>query len=137
MAKIALGTKVFDIDLVAFDKDGTLIDFYHLWGKRARLAIEAVVARVEGSAALAADLYRSIGYDPASGLAAASGPLAIASMPKLHTLCAVVLYQHGLDWHEAERVAQETFAAALGALPTEDVVKPIGGAADLFRRLSD
>src|SRR5882757_7505526 len=101
MAKIAVGERIFDIDLVAFDKDGTLIDFYHLWGRRARLAIEAVVARVDGSAALAADLYRTIGYDPASSLAAPSGPLAIASMPKLHTLCAVVLYQHGHDWHVA------------------------------------
>jgi len=94
------------------------------------------VQRVAGGAALAESLYRTIGYDPASGLAAPSGPLAIATMPKLHTLCAVVLYQHGLDWHEAELVAQETFAAALGALPTEDLVKPIGGAADLFRRLA-
>ncbi len=82
------------------------------------------------------NLYRSIGYNPKTGLAAANGPLAIASMPKLYTICAVVLYQHGLSWHDAESVAQETFAAALGALPTGDVVKPIGDVAGLFRRLA-
>jgi phosphoglycolate phosphatase-like HAD superfamily hydrolase len=137
MAKIEVGSRVYDIDLVAFDKDGTLIDFYHLWGSRARLAVTSVVARLGGDAALAAQLYRTIGYDPATGLASASGPLAIASMPKLYTICAAVLYQHGLTWHEAEAVAQETFAAALGALPTTDLVKPIGKAAALFRRLSE
>jgi phosphoglycolate phosphatase len=134
MARIALGSRVFEIDLVAFDKDGTLIDFYHLWGRRARLAVEAVTARI-GDDGLAARLYQTIGYDPVTGLAAANGPLAIASMPKLYTLCAVVLYQHGLSWHDAESVAQETFAGALGALPTGDVVKPIGDVPGLFRRL--
>jgi phosphoglycolate phosphatase-like HAD superfamily hydrolase len=48
MARIALGSRIFDIELAAFDKDGTLIDFYHLWGRRARLAIEAVTAQVGG-----------------------------------------------------------------------------------------
>jgi phosphoglycolate phosphatase len=134
MARIALGARTFDIDLAAFDKDGTLIDFYHLWGRRARLAVEAVTARV-GDNGLAARLYQTIGYDPQTGLAAANGPLAIASMPKLYTLCAVVLYQHGMSWHDAESVAQETFAGALGALPTGDVVKPIGDVSGLFRRL--
>jgi phosphoglycolate phosphatase-like HAD superfamily hydrolase len=135
VATIALGPRRYDIDLVVFDKDGTLIDFYHLWGERARLGVEAVVARLGGDLALAEKLYRSIGYDPASGQAAASGPLAIASMPKLYTVCAVVLYQHGLDWHDAETVAHETFAGALGALPTADVVKPIASPRALCEQL--
>jgi phosphoglycolate phosphatase-like HAD superfamily hydrolase len=134
MARIALGSRIFDIDLAAFDKDGTLIDFYHLWGRRARLAVDAVTAQVGGEG-LAANLYRSIGYDPETGLAAANGPLAIASMPKLYTICAAVLYQHGLSWHDAEAIAHGAFAAALGALPSGEFVKPIGDVGGLFRRL--
>jgi len=137
MARIVAGTREADVDLVAFDKDGTLIDFYHLWGRKARLAVEAVVADVGAEADLAARLYRSIGYDPASGLAAADGPLAISSMPKLYTICAVVLYQHGLNWHHAEAVARRAFAAALGAIPTADLVKPLGQIQRLFRKLTE
>jgi phosphoglycolate phosphatase-like HAD superfamily hydrolase len=135
MARIAVGKHTYEIDLVAFDKDGTLIDFYHLWGARARLAVEAVATRLDRDRGLAAQLYRSIGYDPMTGIAAPSGPLAISTMPKLATVCAVVLYQHGLDWHAAETIAHETFAPALGALPTYDLVRPIGGIRALCGRL--
>lgn len=136
MARIAAGSCEVDVDLVAFDKDGTLIDFYHLWGRKARLAVEAVAREVEGGDDLEQRLYRSIGYDPVSGLAAHDGPLAIASMPKLYTICAAVLYQHGLDWHAAEAVARHAFAGALGAIPTVDLVKPLGAVERLFRDLS-
>jgi len=136
MAKIDLGTGTYEVELAAFDKDGTLIDFYHLWGRRARNAVEAVVARIGGEGALAQKLYGSIGYDPATGLAAPDGPLAIASMPKLYTICATVLYQRGLTWHQAEIVTKETFASAMGALPTGDLVRPVGNVEGLFGRLA-
>ena len=136
MAKIELGTRIFEVELAAFDKDGTLIDFYHLWGRRARSAVEAVVARLGGERGLAQKLYGSIGFDPATGLAAADGPLAIASMPKLYTICAAVLYQHGLSWHQAEFVTRETFASGMGALPTGDLVRPVGNVEGLFGQLT-
>ena len=36
MARIGLGTLTRDIELAVFDKDGTLIDFHHLWSRKAR-----------------------------------------------------------------------------------------------------
>jgi phosphoglycolate phosphatase len=137
MARIALGGIVRDIELAVFDKDGTLIDFHHLWGRKARLAVEAVVLAAKGDLALANRLYHAIGFDLQTGQAAASGPLATAAMAKLYTICAVVLYQHGIPWHDAEQMAQAHFAAGLGALPTGDLVKPLGDVAGLFRRLAE
>lgn len=137
MAKVDVGNSVYDIDLAAFDKDGTLIDFYHLWGRKARAAVEAVVAQLCGDARLAERLYQGIGYDPTTGIAAPDGPLAIASMAKLYAVCATVLYQHGLGWHEADDIAQKTFADGLGALPTVDLVKPMGDVRHLFQRLTE
>ena len=137
MPSIAAGSMTADVDLVAFDKDGTLIDFHHLWSRKARLAVEAVAREVAGGAALEHELYRSIGYDQPTGRALSDGPLSISTMPKLHTICATVLYQHGLDWHESEAVARRAFAAALGAIPTADLVKPLGQVAPLFRRLTE
>src|ERR1700736_1862423 len=137
MARIGLGALVRDIELAVFDKDGTLIDFHHLWGRKARLAVEAVVLAAKGDLALANRLYHAIGFDLQTGQAAASGPLATAAMAKLYTICAVVLYQHGIPWHDAEQMAQAHFAAGLGALPTGDLVKPLGDVAGLFRRLAE
>jgi phosphoglycolate phosphatase len=136
MARIALGGIVRDIELVVFDKDGTLIDFHHLWGRKARLAVEAVVLAANGDLTLANRLYHAIGFDLQSGQAAASGPLAVASMAKLYTICAVVLYQHGIPWHDAEQMVQAHFARGLGAVPTADLVKPLGDVVGLFRRLA-
>ncbi len=137
MPSIAAGPVTADVDLVAFDKDGTLIDFHHLWMKKTRLAVEAVVREVAGSATLELDLYRSIGYDPKADKALVDGPLSISTMPKLYTICATVLYQHGHDWHESEAVSRRAFAAGLGAIPTVDLVKPLGRIEQLFSRLTE
>src|SRR5260221_7403304 len=136
MARIALGGIVRDIELAVFDKDGTLIDFHHLWSRKARLAVEAVVLAAGDDRALANRLYHAIGFDLQTGQAAANGPLAVASMAKLYTICAVVLYQDGIPWHDAEQMARAHFAAGLGALPTDDQVKPLGDVVGLFRRLA-
>ncbi len=136
MPSIVAGSRTADVDLVAFDKDGTLIDFHHLWSRKARLAVQAVARAAGLGAELERDLYRSIGYDPETGSALSDGPLSISTMPKLHTICATVLYQHGLDWHDAEDVARHAFSAALGAIPTADLVKPLGKVEPLFRQLT-
>src|ERR1700736_1072022 len=106
MARIGLGVVIRDIELAVFDKDGALIDFHHLWSRKARRGGEAVRASSGGHRGLANHLYHSIGFDLQTGRAAANGPLAVTSMAKLYTICATVLYQHGLAWHEAERVTQ-------------------------------
>ena len=64
MAQLLLNDRIFDIELVVFDKDGTLIDFHHLWGQKAMLWVECLVQRVGGGERLREALYRTVGYDP-------------------------------------------------------------------------
>lgn len=136
MAKIVLNDRTFDIDLAAFDKDGTLIDFYHLWGRKARHCVETLVKRVQGKEDLRRALYASLGYNPETERTAGDGPLATATMGKIYTIAAAVLYQHGASWDEAEKCVQESFAAGMGELPTADLVRPVGDVAALFRQLT-
>ncbi len=136
MARIAAGGKIYELDMAVFDKDGTLIDFFHLWGHKARRAVDAVAAHFGGDAALAASLARSIGFDPATGRAVPNSPLAVTSMPKIDTICAAVLFQHGLTWTEAERVAANIFSPQLGAMPRRELIRPSGDVVGLFTQLA-
>ncbi|HXH01771.1 MAG TPA: HAD family hydrolase [Candidatus Competibacteraceae bacterium] len=138
MAKVRLGERQLDIDLVVFDKDGTLIDFHYLWGRKALRYVDAILTDLGAdSLRLRDDLLRSLGFDLDSARTRADSPLAVASMPKLNTVTAVVLYQHGVGWHEAERLAGECFRSVLAALPTHDMVRPIGDVAGLCRALRE
>ena len=67
-----------DIDLVVFDKDGTLVDFHAMWGGWAR----ELGTRLEAAARrpVAGDVFAAIGFDPTTGRVAAGGPLAASTM---------------------------------------------------------
>jgi len=136
MPQLSLNGRLFDVDLIAFDKDGTLIDFHHLWGRKTQLWVEWLQQRVHGPASLGQALYRNLGYDPESGRVVNDGPLAVASMAKLYTIAAAVLYQHGISWHDAEQIVAESVAASVGALPAPDLIRPIGDVAGTIERLA-
>ena len=74
------------IDVVIFDKDGTLIDFHAMWGGWARelgIRLEAAARRP-----VAPDVFAAIGFDPTSGHVAAGGPLASATMAGIEEVVA-------------------------------------------------
>ncbi len=135
MAKLSLNETPFDVDLVAFDKDGTLIDFYHLWGHKAQRCVDALMQQVEGSHELGAQLYKSLGYDTQTERAASDGPLATAPITKIKTIATTVLYQHGFSWDDAEKHVRDSFALGMDAIPTADLIQPLGDVAKLCRQL--
>lgn len=135
MARLSVGPLLFDAELVVFDKDGTLIDFEYAWGRQAVAAVERLVAAVQGEARLRDDLYRSLGYDPQTRRTAGTGPLATASIGKLCTIAAIVLYQHGFVWDEAEAHSRNSFEAGLTSFPLEELVRPVADLNSLFHDL--
>jgi phosphoglycolate phosphatase-like HAD superfamily hydrolase len=129
-----------NIQLIAFDKDGTLLNFHHLWGQKARLWIEWLVEQV-GTAvdtpqSLHQALSRTLGYNPITQCIIEDSPIAVASMPRLTNIAATVLYQHGISWHDAEQIAQESMPASIGTHPTADQVKPLGDVAGVMGQLA-
>jgi HAD superfamily hydrolase (TIGR01509 family) len=125
MTWLNVGPTSFDADLVIFDKDGTLIDFAHVWVQSTVAGVDHLMAAVRGDDALRRDLYRSVGYDPQTGRADGTGPLATAPTAKLYTIAATVLYQHGFDWDEAEARVKEAFEAAMTSIPLSELVLPL------------
>jgi phosphoglycolate phosphatase-like HAD superfamily hydrolase len=113
------------IDLVIFDKDGTLIDFGSMWSGWA-LALADGLRRASGRS-VDAPLYAMLGYDPDRHLVIPGGGLAATPMARLRERTRDVLIGAGLTddaadrslasaWHAPDPVQSAHPLADLGAL---------------------
>ena len=135
MARLTLGSHIFDADLIIFDKDGTLIDFKHLWAQKTIAGVEQLVAAIDGSAALRHDLYHTLGYDPVADEFAMQGPVITAAMSKLYTIAAAVLFQHGWPWLEAELLVEAHLVPGMANVLTANLLRPTTDLRRLFAQL--
>ena len=94
------------IDLVVFDKDGTLISFEAMWsgwtvelGNRLEIATRRPVA---------GDVFATIGFDPTTNRVLPGGPLAVATMGEIEELVGAVLRR----WCPSVRAARRILAEA-------------------------
>ncbi len=111
------------IDLVVFDKDGTLISFEAMWAGWARelgSRLEIATRRP-----VAGDVFSTIGYDPTDDRIVPGGPLAVATMSEIEELVAAVLRRWCPNVAAARRILAEAWyvpdpvalAVPLGDLP--------------------
>ena len=82
---LALGPLQLEgLDLVVFDKDGTLIDFEAMWGAWAEDLAERLEATL--GSPIKGELHREIGYDSLARRTIAGSPLAATPMAELRTM---------------------------------------------------
>jgi len=124
----------FEADLVAFDKDGTLIDLDFMWSRIVVAWAELLRQGVDDEALLS-EFFKIIGYDVSSQRVLSQSPLAIASIDQLHTIAASVLYRHGIPWTKAEVLARSAYAHVGADLPLSRLVRPTGNVQGLLKRL--
>jgi len=124
------GTLLDGIDLVVFDKDGTLIDFHAMWGSWAR----ELGSRLEQSVGrpVAPDVFAAIGLDPSSGRVAVGGPLTVGTMASMHDTVEAVIRRWCPNTAAARRA---TDAAWLEPDPVRDAV-PLANLGALFGSLA-
>lgn len=117
------------IDLVVFDKDGTLIDFHAMWSDWA----EALAARVVAGTteAVREPLYAMLGYDPAARVARPGGGLISTPMARLREMTIAVLLDAGVGASDAEHVV----AAAWHAPDPATLAQPLADLPALVGRL--
>ena len=116
-----------DIDLVVFDKDGTLLDFHAMWGGWAR----ALGTRLDASVRrpVAGDVFVAIGFDPSSGRVAAGGPLALGTMAQIEDLLATLLRRWCPSVAAARRAVETAWFIpdpVATAVPLSDLVTLFG-----------
>jgi phosphoglycolate phosphatase len=119
------------IDLVVFDKDGTLIDFHAMWGG---WALE-LGRRLDGATRrpVAGDVFAAIGFDPVNSRVRAGAPLAVATMGEIAEVLAAVIRRWCPSVAAARRAVETAWFVpdpVASATPTADL-------AALFGRLRD
>ena len=95
------------IDLVVFDKDGTLISFDAMWSGWARELGERL--EIATRRPVAGDVFVTIGYDPANDVVLPAGPLAIDTMAGIHERVAAVLRRWCPSVSAARRILAEAW----------------------------
>jgi phosphoglycolate phosphatase len=126
-----------EIDLVVFDKDGTLIDFHAMWGG---WALE-LGRRLDDSTRrpVAGDVFAAIGFDPVNDRVRAGAPLAVATMGELAETVAAVIRR----WCPSIAAARQAVETAwfrpdpvASAVPTADLAKLFGALRDSDRQIA-
>lgn len=125
------------IDVVIFDKDGTLIDFHAMWGGWARELGARLDADIRRPVSL--DVFAAIGFDPASSRVSPSSELAIGTMAGIEETVARVLRRYCPSIAAARRATEAAWTVpdpvAL-AVPLGDLPRIVGQLRDGGRRLA-
>lgn len=135
MALLLAGERPFDAGLVVFDKDGTLLDFDTMWGGLLIETVETLAPRTEEGAALAADLYDTLGYHPQQRRVDPCGPWAMGTTEQGLAIIAATLYRHGQPWHQAEAAVRSAWQTALTPDTLPKLVRPTADLPELFSSL--
>lgn len=135
MPLLAIAGTTREIDLIVFDKDGTLVDFDVLWAGKLVHAVESVLAATAPRANLRAQLFATLGIDQDGKGVIPESPLAVSTLAKLGVATTVVCYQNGVAWHEAERLTRDVFMPAIEILPRPQDIRPIGDVSSLLQGL--
>ncbi|HYN69842.1 MAG TPA: HAD family hydrolase [Candidatus Eisenbacteria bacterium] len=117
------------IELIVFDKDGTLIDFQYMW--TGWLASTTERLEIETGLALGAELHGLMGVDPASGVVLPHGLLAATPMARIHERVVDLLVGRGQPRKEAARAV----AAAWRAPDPVTLARPVTNLGALFSTL--
>jgi phosphoglycolate phosphatase len=119
------------IDLVVFDKDGTIIEFGAMWSGWAVALAGAL--RATTTRPVEEPLFAMLGYDPGTGAISPHGGLAATPMARLRDSTREILIGAGLNEAEAERALE----VAWHAPDPVALARPIGDLPALFGRLRD
>jgi phosphoglycolate phosphatase len=118
------------IDVVIFDKDGTLIDFHAMWGGWARTLGDRLDGTIRRP--VSPDVYATVGFDPSTGRVAPGGLLATGTMAGIEETIATVLRRYCPSIAAARRATQ-----AAWFLPDPTQAEPLADLSRLFGRLRD
>jgi len=126
-----------DIDLVIFDKDGTLIELYHYWSQMVALRARLICEALELGGEHEAGLRWALGVDEKTGRLRPEGPVGLKKREIV--LKAATDYLNGIGERDTLRLCEQAFERA-DEISIEDLswlIRPIRGAVSLMGTLRD
>ena len=119
------------IDLIVFDKDGTLIEFDLMWGGW----VDDIARKLEAATGLALreGLYEMLGVDPATGLVFWHGLMAATPMARIREAIEAFVSAAGAGDH----AALAAVGAAWYAPDPVGLARPVTDLPNLLRRLRE
>lgn len=121
---IRIGSVELHPSLIAFDKDGTLVDLHSQWVPWTMHLLERLEEQMPGHHALVEHVAASLGFDMRERRILPDSPLATASRRELFVVIATALYQRGIPWVTAWDVShtlEEGFEEGHWVKPRGDV----------------
>lgn len=126
---------IFDIDLVVFDKDGTLIELYHYWSQMVFLRAQLICEAQRIDPAHEAGLRWALGVDEKAGRLRPEGPVGLKKREVV--IQAGVDYLAGVGFPGAHQACVEAFERAdeVSGRELQRFVRPVRGAVELLGAL--
>lgn len=143
MAKLIVDSKIIadDIELVIFDKDGTIFDIHHYWSSMIKLRAEEIVSRFFHDRNDSQDIYNAIisnmGVDDSGKRLKPEGPVGVKPRQFIVKVVAETIRQNNVGmseermeeiFKEIDKVSSQHFGGMLEFLPgAESFVKSCHG----------
>jgi phosphoglycolate phosphatase len=124
-----------DIDLVVFDKDGTLIELYHYWSQMVALRAQFIREELKIDPVHEEGLRWALGVDERAGRLRPEGPVGLKT--RAIVIKAAVDYLAGVGCADTQHACAEAFERAdeVSGRELQCFIRPIRGAAELIGRL--
>jgi phosphoglycolate phosphatase len=124
-----------DIDLVVFDKDGTLIELYHYWAQMVALRAQLIREALQIDPAHEDGLRWALGVDEKAGRLRPEGPVGLKKREIV--IQAAVDYLAGVGCRDTLRTCVEAFGRAddISGRELHRFVRPVRGAVELLGAL--
>lgn len=137
MGEVRVAGKVYEVELVIFDKDGTLIDFKETWVGIIGSLIDAMGAYVPMTEHLKNRVQKVLGIWVDNHEIDGNGALAMGTSAECDALLTYCLYREGLRWDEAQdlirRLGDEVFRSEVRGR----CIRQAKGVIDLLKRLKE
>ncbi|MFN5539128.1 MAG: HAD family hydrolase [Candidatus Melainabacteria bacterium] len=131
-----------DCELIVFDKDGTIVDFYSVWLNMAASRAQWLADRLSSNShelfSWRNRFLRAAGVDPESGDIDLSGPIVNLSFENQSYCLATLLHTNIPDkysWHKALELTNESVEWALYHNDPASMSVPIPGAFEFIKAL--
>jgi len=132
---VLVGDATVNVDLVVFDKDGTLIDFTDLWHGAATAATANLLKASGLNPCSSAQIYAALGFNPDDASTDADGALAVGPNARIYRLVEEQLQALGQTADTARGLVADAFIPVLEAPPTTSMLRKTGDVAGVFSAL--